>query len=337
MQKVGKKMDLLSSFKEKAIKGDLGLEDGLLIYEEGKKNPYLLMAYAWEITRHFKGDSFEICMIVNAKSGFCSEDCKFCAQSVHYNTSIETYPLLPKEEILAKAKEAKDEGASMFSIVTSGPSIEKEEDFEVILETVKAIRGIGLNPCASLGMINEERAKELKRAGLFRYHHNLETSRDYFSKICSTHTYEEKINTIKNLKKAGLSVCSGGIIGMGESVVDRIKMALELRELDVDSVPINILNPRPGTPLETIDPISPQDVIISISLFRFFLPEKDIRLCAGKEIRMRQLLPLGILAGCNAIMSGNYLTTTGRNPRLDRELVRDLQLKLKNGFIEQES
>lgn len=329
-------MGLFSYLKEKAIKKrNLGFEDALLLYEEGKKNPYLLMAYAWEIGRHFKGDSFEMCMIVNAKSGLCSEDCKFCAQSVHHSTNIEKYPLLKKEEILKRAQLARAQGAMMFSIVTSGPAVEKDEEWETIFGAIQGIREIGLNPCASLGMIDEEMAKKLKKAGLFRYHHNVETSREYFSYICSTHSYDDKVRTIENVKKAGLSVCSGGIIGLGEKMEDRIRMALELREIDVDSVPINILNPRPGTPLENIPPISPQEVLITISIFRFLLPDKDIRLCAGKEIRLRQLLPLGILAGCNSLMTGNYLTTSGRNPDLDKELISDLGLRLKNALFNQ--
>ncbi|MCX7857945.1 MAG: biotin synthase BioB [Deltaproteobacteria bacterium] len=330
-------MNVLCRLRDKAIqKKELTFDDALILYEEGRKNIYLLLAYSWEIARHFKGNSFEMCMILNAKSGLCVEDCKFCAQSIHYQTPVETYPLLSKEEILRSAKKAKEEGASMFSIVTSGPSIEREEEWNTILASVTEIKKLGLNPCASLGMIDELNAKSLKQAGLFRYHHNLETSREYFAQICTTHSYEDKIRTIENVKKVGLSVCSGGIIGMGEKIEDRIKLALELRDLDVDSVPINILNPRPGTPLETISPISPQDVILTISVFRFLLPDKDIRLCAGREIRLRQLLPLGIIAGCNGVMTGNYLTTGGRSPELDRELIYDLGLELKNTFLCQE-
>lgn len=324
-------VSLVSDLKEKVLKGkDLSFEDGLALYQEGKKNPYLLIAHAWEIARHFKGDSVELCMIVNAKSGLCPEDCKFCAQSVHYRTAIEVYPLLKKEEILERAKYAKAEGANLFGIVVSGRALEEKDEWETILESIREINKLGLKPCASLGMITENMAEELKRAGLFRYHHNVETSREYFGQVCTTHTYDEKVATIKGVKRAGLSVCSGGIIGMGEKIEDRVRMAMELRELDVDSVPINILNPRPGTPFENVPPIFPQDVLITISIFRFFLPDKEIRLCAGKEVRLKQLLPLGIIAGCSAMMTGNYLTTTGRSPDLDRELIADLGLKIKS-------
>ncbi|MCS7281520.1 MAG: biotin synthase BioB [Desulfobacterota bacterium] len=328
-------MDSLLLLKKKALeKKDLTLDDGLVLYEEGKKNPYLLIAYAREITHHFKGDSFELCMIVNAKSGLCPEDCKFCAQSVHYSSPIDVYPLIDKERIVEKAKEALKEGAFFFSIVTSGPTIERDDEWETILSSITEISKLGIKPCASLGMIDKTRAEALKKAGLFRYHHNLETSREYFREICSTHTYDDKLKTIKDVKSAGLSVCSGGIIGMGETIIDRIKLAIELRELGVDSVPINILNPRPFTPLANVPPISAFDVILTIAIFRFMLPDKDIRLCAGKELRLRQLLPLAVASGLNAMMTGNYLTTRGRNPALDKELIEDLGLRLKNTFLE---
>ncbi len=317
----------IAFFEKRAIeKKDLGFDEAMRIWEIGMEKPFLVMAKAFEIRKHFKGKETLLCMIVNAKSGLCAEDCKFCAQSIYYSCDVETYPLLKAEEILERAEEAKKKGAHMFGIVTSGKKVEDEKEWDTILSAVKKISEMGIKPCASLGFLDEENAKRLKDAGLFRYHHNLETSKTYFPFICSTHSYEEKLQTIRNAKKAGLSVCSGGIIGMGESLSDRIEFALQIREADPDSVPINILNPRPGTPLAQVKPPTPMEILLTISIFRFLLPDKDIKLCAGKEIHLRQLLPLALVAGCNSLMTGNYLTTRGRDPDLDKEMIEDLSL-----------
>ncbi|MCX5817664.1 MAG: biotin synthase BioB [Proteobacteria bacterium] len=172
----------------------------------------------------------------------------------------------------------------------------------------------------------KERAFKLKNTGLLRYHHNLETARSFFDNICSTHKYEENINTVKAAKEAGLSTCSEGIIGLGETMEQRIELAMTLKELDVDCVPVNILNPRPGTPLENIPQLSPIEILITIAIYRFILSDKDIKLCGGKERNLRQLLPLGIMAGCNSLMIGDYLTTRGRDQELDKEMIKDLGL-----------
>ena len=181
-------------------------------------------------------------------------------------------------------------------------------------------------PCASLGIVGAQRMAQLRDAGLYRYHHNLETSRSFFPNICTTHDYEEDVDTVRAAKEAGLSVCSGGLIGLGEAMEHRIEMAFTLKELDVDSVPMNILNPIPGTPLADIAPLSPQEILATVAIYRFILPSKDIRLCGGKEKNLRQVLPLGILAGCSALMTGNYLTTTGRDAGCDLEMIKDLGL-----------
>jgi biotin synthase len=186
-----------------------------------------------------------------------------------------------------------------------------------------------INPCVSLGMLDYERAVQLKKAGLFRYHHNLETARSFFDNICTTHEYQEDIDTVLAAREAGLSTCSGGIIGMGETMEQRIELALTLRDLAVDCVPINILNPRPGTPLMNIKPLPPIEILLSIAIFRFILPDKDIKLCGGKEANLRQLLPLGIVAGCNSLMTGDYLTTPGRSTELDIEMIQDLGLNAR--------
>jgi biotin synthase len=309
--------------KSIAMRG-IDLDNALKLYDIGRKKPFMLMGYASDIRDHFKGNGVSFCCIVNAKSGLCPENCKFCAQSAHHHTNAEVYPLVSKEEMIEKAREAKTCGANFFGIVTSGTEIATQEEWDEIEYAVKAINASGIKPCGSLGMLDFERAQRLKEVGLYRYHHNLETARSNFSNICTTHDYEEDIETIRNAKEAGLSTCCGGIIGLGETMEQRIELAFTLKEMDVDSVPINILNPIQGTPLAGIVPLMPIEILITIALYRFILPDKDIKLCGGKEKNLRQLLPLSIVAGCNSLMTGNYLTTLGRDAVLDMEMIQDL-------------
>ncbi len=320
-------MDVIDRLQKRAVrKGDLGTEEGLALFEEGMGRPFRLMAAASEIRRHFKGDTVGLCGIVNAKSGRCPENCAFCAQSSHYATEAETYPLKKTPEIVAAAERARRAGAEMFGVVTSGKRIATVREWAAIQKAVGGIHDLGLKACASLGLLNTGQARDLKEAGLFRYHHNLETSRSFFPQICTTHDYEEDVESIRTAKRAGLSVCAGGLIGLGEGITHRIELALTLRELDVDSVPINILHPVKGTPLGGCRPLPPLEILVSIAVFRFLLPERDLRLCGGKERNLRQLLPMALVAGCNALMTGNYLTTSGRESSLDHEMIADLGL-----------
>ncbi|HOC45492.1 MAG TPA: biotin synthase BioB, partial [Syntrophorhabdaceae bacterium] len=205
--------------------------------------------------------------------------------------------------------------------------IETDDEWKTIYRAIELLNEMGIKPCASLGMLDENTARDLKSAGLFRYHHNLETSRSFFDNICSTHEYREDTDTVRIAREAGLTVCSGGIIGLGETMEHRIEMAMTLRELDVDSVPINILNAIPGTPLENIRPLTPIEVLLTIALYRFILPDKDVKLCGGKEKNLRQLLSLAVVAGCNSLLTGNYLTTLGRDTSADLEMIRDLGME----------
>ena len=317
----------IESFKKRAINAkDIGVMDAVVLCELGKERPFALMAAASEIREHFKGKKVNLCGIVNAKSGLCTENCKFCAQSAHYQTDAPVHPLLTKAAILSKAKQMKEEGAHMFGIITSGTRIESDREWDEIYGAIKEIKKLDITPCVSLGMIDRPRAEALKAAGLYRYHHNLETARSFFDQVCTTHEYDEDVDTVRAAKEAGLSTCSGGIIGMGETMEQRIELALTLKGLDVDCIPINILNPRPGTPLMHQKPLSPIEILITIAIFRFILPDKDLKLCGGKEANLRQLLPLGIVAGCNSLMTGDYLTTQGRSPELDKEMIEDLGL-----------
>ncbi len=323
----GKTMDLIDTLKYKAIKGKgISTSEALELFIEGSGNPYRILAAASEIREHFKGKKIILCGITNAKSGRCSEDCKFCAQSSHYPTVTATYPLKTVKQILAEAARAHKDGAEFFGIVTSGQRVKAKKEWMVIFKAIEGMRKIGIFPCASLGMIDAKQARDLKAAGLFRYHHNLETARTHFKNICTTHDYEENVETIRVAKSAGLSVCAGALIGMGEGVTHRIELAAALRDLDVDSIPINILTPIKGTPLDHLYPLPPMEILMTITVFRFMLPDKDIKLCGGKEKNLRQLLPLAIIAGANSLMTGNYLTTAGRDSRLDHEMIADLGL-----------
>lgn len=326
-------MNEIEQLKEKAVTQEgIALEEALQIIRFGRGSLFALLAAASEIREEFKGRKIGLCAIVNAKSGRCTENCRFCAQSAHYQTDALEYPLISSEEIIRRGREARQEGAHLFGIVTSGTEIRDRGEWDEIYRAVDGLNTVGIKPCGSLGMLSLEAARGLRDAGLYRYHHNLETSRSFFDHICSTHDYEEDIQTVRTAKEAGLSVCSGGIIGLGETIEQRIELAFTLKELDVDSVPINILNPIPGTPLVGTPQLTPTEILITLAAFRFILPDKDIKLCGGKERNLRQLLPLGIAAGVNSLMTGNYLTTTGRNTALDLEMIRDLGLE--TGFDE---
>ena len=321
-------MDIIEKLQRRAIRSrDIGADDAVRLFEEGAARPFQVIAAAAEIRRHFKGDAISLCGIINAKSGKCPENCKFCAQSAHYTTDAESYPLKKASEILREAEAAGRAGAEMFGIVTSGKRIKTKKEWTEIIKAIQGINGLGMKACASLGMIDEEKARLLKDAGLYRYSHNLETSRTFFPEICTTHAYDEDVETIRAAAAAGLSVCCGGLIGLGERIRHRIELALTLRELNVDSIPINILTPIKGTPLDRTPPLPPLEILMTIAVFRFLLPDKDIKLCGGKEKNLRQLLPLALVAGANSLMTGNYLTTPGRDARLDLEMIKDLGLK----------
>ncbi|MEK7828512.1 MAG: biotin synthase BioB, partial [Deltaproteobacteria bacterium] len=276
----------------------------------------------------FKGDEVNLCSIINAKSGLCPEDCSFCSQSAHYDTEVKTYPMVEPRKIVETAKTASQTGAREFSIVTSGTSLSKDNDVAVLAETLKEMKNdVAMERCASLGIMDAETLQKLKDAGLESYHHNLETARSFFPNICTTHDYEEDVNTVRTAKRLGLYTCCGGVFGLGESREQRVELAITLRGLDVDSIPINFLNPRPGTPLENADNLTPIECLRIISLFRFMLPTKDIVICGGREVNLRDMQCLIFAAGANGMMIGNYLTTTGRPPEKDLQMVRDLGLK----------
>ncbi len=269
-----------------------------------------LFAAAGRIRERHRGNRVDLCSIINAKSGACSEDCSYCAQSSKSKAGISVYPLVNESAVLEKAGEAKDAGVSRFCIVTSGRKVGKGELRE-IASMIGKVRRLGLLPCATLGLLEKDELSMLRDSGLERYHHNLETSERFFPEICSTHTYTDKIRTIEAAKSIGLSLCSGGLFGIGESWQDRIEMALALRKLDVDSIPINFLIAVKGTAMEERDPLHPFEALKIISLYRFVLPEKEIRVCGGRRKTLGEFNSMVFLAGADSLLTGNYLTAAG--------------------------
>jgi biotin synthase len=312
---------MTTTLEKKVLNGqDLSKEEALLIPEITGTELFALFASANRIRSHFTGSIVGICSIINAKSGACSEDCSFCAQSLKSKAKIDVYPLLSKEKIIQRAREAKESSTERLSIVTSGKRI-TERDLLMIADMISEIRKMGLIPCASLGMLDEKGLTMLKSAGLDRYHHNLETSERFFPSVCSTHSYTDKLKTMEIVKSVGLSLCSGGIFGMGETWEDRIDMAFLLKKLDVDSVPINFLIPIRGTALEHRDFLHPLEALKIISIFRYILPHKEIRVCGGRMQILGEFNSMVFLAGADSLMIGNYLTTPGRNHEDDFRLI----------------
>jgi biotin synthase len=289
----------------------------------------LLFAEASRIREHFKGRSASLCSIINAKSGRCPENCAFCAQSAFHATNAQVYPLVDEDEIVNCARSAEQNGARCYGIITSGTGIQPGAELEKICRAVRRIKAeTGIDPSCSLGILGAETAQALKDAGMVTYHHNLETSRSFFPNICTTHDYEDDVETVRAVKRVGLRVCCGGIFGLGENFSHRIEMAETLRELDVDTVPINFLNPVEGTRLAEAYFLTPMECLRIIAVYRFMLPEKDLTVCGGRERNLRELQSWIFLAGASGMMTGNYLTTPGRAPEQDRQMLNDLGLSI---------
>lgn len=283
-----------------------------------------LLQRADAVRRHHVGSKMELCTILNAKSGQCTEDCKYCAQSAHHQTDIQVYPLQSVDQILQAARAARDIGSQRFGIVTSGCALSSDEVKRVAEATRQIVAKVGIDVCGSLGILTPDDLHLFKLAGMTRYHHNIETSRRFFPYITSTHSFDDRIRTIHAAKAQGMEVCSGGIIGLGETLDDRIDMALCLKELDVDSVPINVLVPVKGTALENQPPLSCVEAIRTIALFRIVLQNKTIRLAAGRETLLKDFQALAFHAGANAMLIGGYLTTRGRSVQDDHKLVQEV-------------
>lgn len=282
-----------------------------------------LLEGADKIREYFCGDKVDLCTIINGRSGRCGEDCKYCAQSAHNHTNCEVYDFLPKEKILAEALANEKEGVDRFAIVTAGRSL-SGEDFEKAIDAYETMhRECKLDLCASLGFLTKEQFHRLHEAGVTSYHDNIETSRRNFPNICTTHTYDEKIATIKMAQEEGFCVCSGGIIGMGETWEDRLDMAVSLAELGIMSIPINTLMPIPGTPLENLKQLSEEDILRTIAFFRYINPEANVRLAAGRALVTNDG-EAAFSGGASANITGNMLTTSGSTIESDKKLLRGL-------------
>jgi biotin synthase len=276
------------------------------------------------ITTKFNGYGIDVESLLNAKSGKCPEDCSFCAQSSFYNTKISKYPLLPKQVVIVRAKEAERQGASSFCLVCAYRS-PPEEEFRQICDTIEALtKEVSIDINASLGFMTLERARRLKSLGIKRYNHNLEASDSFFSQICKTHDFADRVKTAKIVKESGLELCCGGIIGMGETVKQRIELAFALAALNPDEVPINILIPKEGTPMAQIDTITPEEAIRTIAVWRFIMPKVILKLAGGREVHFSDNGRTALRAGANGIISGGYLTTGGNEMSNDLNMIHEI-------------
>lgn len=325
----------LEELSTRIINGDyLDRDEALKLTEiEGEDNILLLCDYADRIRQARCGNIVDLCSIVNIKSGNCSENCSFCSQSVHHQgKDSPVYGLKSREEILEYAKAADEAGATRFCLVSQGRGLKynspKNNEFAEILATVKQIiEETNVKPCCALGEITLEQAQALKEAGVTRYNHNLESSANFYEKIVTTHTWNDRVETVKNLKKAGIQACTGGIMGMGETWTDRVDLALSLRALEVESVPINLLNPREGTPLGDEKKLTPLEAVKAIAIFRFILPTQILRYAGGREAVLGDWQRQGLKSGINAMLIGNYLTTLGQSPEDDHAMLAELGLQ----------
>jgi len=315
---------------EKVLEGgNIGMQDVLPLL--GAKGPDILdlAAAANRVREEFNGNKVDLCSLLNVKSGRCSEDCAFCAQSGHYKTEAPVYPLMDNDRIVEEAREAQKKGAGRFCLIASGREL-NDREFETILSALDRIRKeTALDLDCSLGTLSVDRAEALNKVGVTRYNHNLETAESHFSKICTTHSFQDRVQTVAVLKDRGFSICCGGIIGLGESPQQRLELAFSLRQLGIDCIPFNILNPRPGTPLEDSESVPPMEIIKTIALFRLILPKGTIKIAGGREANLRDLQSLALLAGANGLILGNYLTTLGRSAEDDLAMIRDLAFSLK--------
>jgi biotin synthase len=324
MQKNLIKTIIASTLDGKGITRQQALELEFFSHEE--------LDYLFEGTNRlrdrFKGNNVKICSIVNAKAGKCQEDCGFCAQSSQFKTDSPEYALLDVEKIVEAAKEAEAFGSNEFSIVTSGTALNSREELNKVIEAVKQIKKeTNLETCCSLGLMDLEDLKELKAAGLDRCHHNLETAESHFDKIVTTHNYEDEVLAVKNAKEAGLQVCVGGIFGMGETFAQRVELAIDIRDLETQSFPINFLKPLEGTALENMALMELYEALRTIAMLRLILPTIDLFVCGGREEVFNNHQEKIFAAGANGILGGNYLTTKGQDPKRDIKMIENLGLK----------
>ncbi|MEC0236019.1 biotin synthase BioB [Paenibacillus kribbensis] len=317
------------SLADKAIQGSkLSQKEGAAILEADDGELLPIMQAAYRVRHHFYGRKVKLNMIMNAKSGLCPEDCGYCSQSIVSTAPVSKYSMLDKESLLAGAREAVVRKAGTYCIVASGKG-PTDRELDQVIEAVQEITStLPLKICACLGILKEDQARRLAEAGVHRYNHNLNTSKSNYPSITTTHTYDQRIETVKIAQSHGMSPCSGVIIGMGETNEEIVEMAYALRELDADSIPVNFLNPIPGTPLEGTKRVSPIRALKVLALFRFICPSKEIRVAGGRELNLRSLQPLSLYAA-NSIFVGDYLTTEGQEVTTDHQMIEDLGFEIE--------
>lgn len=313
--------DVVTNNKE--ITEDLALS----ILEATPEQIPALMAFANSLRIKNFGKEVILCSIVNAKSGSCSEDCAFCAQSAHHSTDVETYDMLEKNNLVDSFKKASDNPIKNFGVVTSGEGLESK-DIDTVVEAVKSHDGGNTAWCASLGILDDDELKKLKDAGLQRFHHNIETAESFFGNICTTHTYQERLDMVKRIKKHGMEICCGGLLGLGESLSQRVELAFILRELDVDAIPLNFYIPVEGTKLQNLETMKPLDILKTVMMFRFVNQKSEIKVSAGR-VHMRDLQSMIFYAGATGMMIGDLLTVAGRKVEEDLQMLEDLGIEFK--------
>ncbi|WP_372661386.1 biotin synthase BioB [Cohnella sp.] len=317
------------SLAQKALSGNcLTVEEGLAVLETDNEQILLLMQAAFQVRKHFYGKKVKLNMIINAKSGLCPEDCGYCSQSIVSAAPVNKYSMLDKDTLLAGAREAMARQAGTYCIVAAGKG-PTEKELDQVVDAVKEIREtMPLKICACLGILKDGQAERLAEAGVHRYNHNLNTSKANFPSITTTHTYNQRVETVEKVKTHGMSPCSGVIIGMGETNREIVEMAYALRELDADSIPINFLHAIPGTPLEHAGRTSAIKALKVLALFRFICPSKEIRVAGGREVNLRTLQPLSLYAA-NSLFVGDYLTTEGQDVSADHQIIEDLGFEIE--------
>nr|WP_272942331.1 biotin synthase BioB [Paenibacillus elgii] len=314
---------------QKALDGErLSVEEGLVVLEADNDEVLPLLQAVFRVRKHFYGKKVKLNMIINAKSGLCPEDCGYCAQSIVSSAPITKYPLLEKATLLVGAREAMARQAGTYCIVASGKG-PTDKELDQVIEAVTEIRAtMPLKICACLGLLKDDQAERLAEAGVHRYNHNLNTSRANYPSITTTHTYDQRVESVEKVKRYGLSPCSGVIIGMGETNREIVEMAYALRELEADSIPINFLNAIPGTPLEQAGRTPAMKALKVLALFRLICPSKEIRVAGGREVNLRTLQPLGLYAA-NSLFVGDYLTTKGQDAAADYQMIEDLGFEIE--------
>lgn len=314
---------------DKSIRGEsLTLEEGLSVLEADDDEVLSIMQAGFKVRKHYYGKKVKLNLIINAKSGLCPEDCGYCSQSIVSKAAIQKYPLLEKETLVDGARKAMELKVGTYCIVASGRGPSNKE-LDQVVEAVKEIKSsMPMKICACLGVLSEEQAVKLKEAGVDRYNHNLNTSKQNFSNITTTHTYDDRVDTVEKAKAAGMSPCSGCIIGMGETNEEIVEMAYALRELDADSIPVNFLNSIPGTPLENNRELNPHKCLKVLALMRLICPSKEIRVAGGREVNLRSLQPLALYAA-NSVFVGDYLTTEGQEATADHKMIEDLGFEIE--------